>query len=740
MDQKLQLLLDRSELFHDNHQEREINHTINHEVGVGFRHNHNHQVIPNHPTDEGVFPNYRPKVDFPRFDGVNLRAWICKCKKYFFLHQDYQEGKGAIYWDDFIIDVCTRFQELGHDSVVGEFNKLDQTGRVLEYQEQFEEVKALMLAKNKSLTEDYFIHSFVTGLKEYLRMVVQMFTPTTLQQVIFLARRQECIMDKYAHSQPKFTNRLSYESNTLPTSTKASTLTPLVTSPTVTSPTTSPKMPPLKKLTYAKMREKREKGLCYNCDEFYTKGHKCIKQQLYMIVAGDEEGLHSAEVGEGSIPTIMKLEEKMEISFHALDGNISHTSIKIKGRVKGHELTILVESGSTHSFLDPSVAKRCGTNILPTQTLQVTVADGNKLLSQAKCPGFTWVMQGNTLSRDLHLLELGGCDMVLGVDWMRELSPMLFDFKKLTITFQHQGKNIELVGHTEEATVSIMNVTAPSTDIAAPIAEVLDQFSSVFQLPTSLPPQRAHDHHIPLSPNSVPPNQRPYHVPFVQKSVLEKLVQEMLIDGFIQPSHSPLSSPVLLVKKKDDDWRFCVDYHKLNSMTIKDKYPIPIIDELLAELRGSKIFKLDLQSGYHQILVHPPDIQKTAFRTHHDHFEFCVMPFGLTNAPSTFQSPMNDIFKPHLRKFILVFFYDILIYSPDLTSHCTHLRIALSLLQQHSLFVKCSKCCFGQPQVEYLGHIISHAGVAIDPAKIECMLKCPRPTTLKGLRGFLGLT
>jgi hypothetical protein len=196
----------------------------------------------------------------------------------------------------------------------------------------------------------------------------------------------------------------------------------------------------------------------------------------------------------------------------------------------------------------------------------------------------------------------------------------------------------------------------------------------------------------------------------------------------------------MLVRKADGTWRFCVDYRALNVITVKDVYPIPVVDELLDELHGTRFFsKLDLRSSYHQVRMRTTDIAKTAFRTHDGLYEFLVMPFGLCNASATFQALMNDILWPFPRRFVLVFFDDIVIYNTTWTDHLRHVCAVLDVLHQHRLYVKRSKCEFGVGSICYLGHIISASGVAMDLAKVQAVANWPAPRSARAVCGFLGL-
>lgn len=272
------------------------------------------------------------------------------------------------------------------------------------------------------------------------------------------------------------------------------------------------------------------------------------------------------------------------------------------------------------------------------------------------------------------------------------------------------------------------------------IEHLLQQYHDIFEEPATLPPPRpGFDHRIPLQEGTNPFSIRPYRYSVLQKDIIDTLVDDMLKQGIIQHSNSPFASPVVLVKKKNGTWTLCVDYRRLNQHTIKDQFPIPLIEDLMDELGGSAIFsKLDLTSGYHQLRMEPGEEYKTAFKTHVGHYEYLVMPFGLSNAPASFQALMHHIFHPFLRRFVIIFFDDILIYSPTIEAHVEHLQMVFQTIREQQLFLKKEKCCFASPKVEYLGHFITKEGVSTDPSKIQAVATWPRPANLKQLRGFLG--
>ena len=279
--------------------------------------------------------------------------------------------------------------------------------------------------------------------------------------------------------------------------------------------------------------------------------------------------------------------------------------------------------------------------------------------------------------------------------------------------------------------------TGAPRDVAKLLAEYADVFPS--DLP-GLPPEREVDHRIELEPGTTPVCRAPYRLAQNELEELKSQLTDLLDKGFIRPSTSPYGAPVLFVKKKDGTLRMCIDYRALNNQTIKNRYPLPRIDELLDQIAGAKYFtKIDLRSGYHQIRIATGDEYKTAFRTRYGHFEFTVLPFGLTNAPATFMRLMNDILRPYLDKFVLAFLDDVLIYSRTPEEHVLHVRQVLEALRQNKLYAKPSKCEFFKESVEFLGHIVSADGIRPVEDKVKAVLAWPTPTNLKELRAFLGL-
>ena len=241
-------------------------------------------------------------------------------------------------------------------------------------------------------------------------------------------------------------------------------------------------------------------------------------------------------------------------------------------------------------------------------------------------------------------------------------------------------------------------------------------------------PKRALPHRIDVAPGTKPISKPSYRLSAIEAAEVERQLADYLSKGFIRKSSSPWASPILLVKKKDGSMRMCVDYRSLNTVTIKNKYPLPRIDELFDQLKGAKYFsKIDLHSGYHQVRINADDIPKTAFRTRFGHYEFLVLPYGLTNAPTTFMTLMDSVLRPYLGKFVIVFLDDILVYSKTLEEHLEHLRKVFQLLRENALYAKDSKCKFLKDSIQYLGHVISAEGIAMDASKVDAIVRWPVP-------------
>jgi hypothetical protein len=270
---------------------------------------------------------------------------------------------------------------------------------------------------------------------------------------------------------------------------------------------------------------------------------------------------------------------------------------------------------------------------------------------------------------------------------------------------------------------------------------VVCEYPDVFpeDLP-GMPPDRDVEFVIELQPGTAPISKRPYRMPSKELAELKNQLQELLDKGYIRPTSSPWGSPALFVKKKDGSLRMCVDYHPLNAVTIKNKYPLPRIDVLFNQLVDAKVFsKIDLRSGYHQIKIRVSEVPKTAFSTRYGLYEFLVVSFGLTNAHAYFMYLMNSVFMSELDKFVVVFIDDILIYSKSEAEHAKHLCIVLQRLRDHKLYAKFSKCEFWLDSVKFLGHTIFKDGISVDPSKVQEFMDWKPPKSVHQIRSFLGL-
>ncbi|GJU19602.1 reverse transcriptase domain-containing protein [Tanacetum coccineum] len=430
--------------------------------------------------------------------------------------------------------------------------------------------------------------------------------------------------------------------------------------------------------------------------------------------------------------------------------------------------SILFDTGADRSFVSTQFSALI--NIAPTTLdhgYNVELADGSIIWVNMVLLGCTLNFLNHPFHVDLMPVEMGTYDVIIGMDWLTKYQAVIDCAKKIVripfgseILIFHgdgsrnkRGTRLNIISCTKAQKyvlqgchVFLAHITVKETGDKSKKKQLQDvpivkNFPEVFpeDLP-GLPPTRQVEFHIDLVPGAAPVARAPYRLAPSEMKELADQLQELSDKGFIRPSSSPWGAPVLFVKKKDGSLRMCIDYRELNKLTVKNRYPLPRIDDLFDQLQGSSVYsKIDLRSGYHQLRVREEDISKTAFRTRYGHYEFQVMPFGLTNALAVFMDLMNRVCKPYLDKFVIVFIEDILIYSKNKQEHEEHLKIILELLKKEELYAKFSKCEFWIPKVQFLGHVIDNKGIHVDPAKIESVKDWASPKTPTEIRQFLGL-
>ncbi|GJT38257.1 putative reverse transcriptase domain-containing protein [Tanacetum coccineum] len=427
----------------------------------------------------------------------------------------------------------------------------------------------------------------------------------------------------------------------------------------------------------------------------------------------------------------------------------------------GRAVFVLFDTGATHSVISTKFASCLTMTPVPLDhvlCISTPMKDSARITHVYR----DLPLQFNDKIRSVNALPLDMCefDIILGMDWLSAHHATI-DCHSRRVIFGNihtpefiyhgslPGKSMKIISALEARTLLshgcegfLANIHDTTSDVSSIHDQpIVSEFQDVFpeELP-GIPPIRDVEFNIELIPGAEPISKAPYRMAPIELKELKDQLQELLERGFIRPSVSPWGAPVLFVKKKDGSMRLCIDYRELNKITIRNRYPLPRIDDLFDQLQGAKHFsKIDLRSGYHQLRVKEQDISKTAFRTRYGHYEFLVMPFGLTNAPAVFMDLMNRIFHEFLDKFVIVFIDDILVFSKSKEEHEDHLRTVLQILRQEKLYAKFSKCEFWLSRVAFLGHIVSSEGITMDPAKVEAITKWPRPTSVTEVRSFLGL-
>ncbi|KAL1188159.1 hypothetical protein V5N11_003190 [Cardamine amara subsp. amara] len=554
------------------------------------------------------------KIDFPRFNGDRYREWLFKVEEFFVIdrtpydvriqmvalhfdshastfHQSLvQSAFGGVLsmdWEAYKVLLKEIFEDV-LDDPIAELKQLHERNGIVEYHEKFDLIKTIM-----NLSEEVLMSAYLAGLRLDTQIHIRMFKPRSVRHCLLLGRLYERAHPKNPasvnwsrwKSNNNYQQLKGYIQNKKEGDTKMG-------NQMVNYNPKSNIAQPRKFLSQEEMSARRAKGLCYHCDEKYTPDHylQHKKTQLYAIEVNDEE-----EEFEDAMQGDEEEEMRPVVYVSAVSGVADYTTMKIRGIHNKKPVFLLVDSGSTHNFIDVKVAERLGCKPKISGVTKVEVAHGRTLKVSGLVKQFQWSVRHYTFQADFMIIPLGNCDMVLGIQWLKTLGRISWDFNTLDMSFTVGKQRIALQGIKPGSVREVKTVNwkkrqeehAQFSMIFVHNVEAEEEFEDIFEEPTALPPFRKnHNHKIPLLEGSNPVNHRPYRYALYQKNEIDNIVKDLLDKGTIQNSSSSYASPVVLVKKKDDTWHLCVDYRGLNGMTVKDRFPIPLIEDLMDELGG----------------------------------------------------------------------------------------------------------------------------------------------------------
>lgn len=404
----------------------------------------------------------------------------------------------------------------------------------------------------------------------------------------------------------------------------------------------------------------------------------------------------------------------------------------------------LLDSGSEQNLLDAELARQAGflTKTLP-RPLQVVSLNGASVatITQVTEPIHLIISGNHHEWTRFFIFDSPHNPVVLGFPWLANHNPVVDWAASRIIGWSHScHKTCLRSARRPGADPAAPVEQPPSPDLTAVPPEYHDlgeAFSKYRAL--SLPPHRPYDCAIELRAGAPLPKSRLYSLSRPEREAMEQYVADSLKAGLIRPSSSPLGAGFFFVGKKDGTLRPCIDYRGLNAITVKNHYPLPLMNTAFESLQEARLFtKLDLRNAYHLVRIRQGDEWKTAFNTPLGHYEYMVMPFGLSNAPAVFQGMINDVLRDYIHQFVFVYLDDILIFSRNLDEHRRHVRLVLQRLLENKLYVKAEKCEFHSSSVSFLGFVIAGGEVRPDPAKVRAVVEWPVPTTRKQLQRFLG--